>query len=314
MIGMLAVGLFGDLGSPRAAGWVGVILVALFADRAARRGGRTCRARAEPWANPLIGLASGAVAGVTGVAAVPFLPYMQSLEMDRHELVQALGIMFLFIIGMLAVALAGQGAYHLTNTRRRRRHRADHGRRLAGPARPPAGCRPRRSARAFMFGMFAVGLHMARALVVERAHAPARPQAHHLRHSRAAAALLDAASATCCRSSTLTSRVPPALDDFLDIDHELIRFDDVVAEYPGFEACTPRPYRAGAGFGERAHADRGSHMLVHCHAGISRSHAAAAILMCQHAPGQEEAAFLRLLELRKHGWPNTRMVEFADRC
>ena len=28
---------------------------------------------------------------------------------------------------------------------------------------------------------------------------------------------------------------------------------------------------------------------------------AAAILMAQHAPGQEEAAFLRLLELRKHG-------------
>ena len=26
----------------------------------------------------------------------------------------------------------------------------------------------------------------------------------------------------------------------------------------------------------------------------------------------EEAAFLRLLVLRKHGWPNTRMVEFAD--
>ena len=61
------------------------------------------------------------------------------------------------------------------------------------------------------------------------------------------------------------------------------------------------------------HAAPGGHALVHCHAGISRSQAAAAILMCQHAPGQEEAAFLRLLELRKHGWPNTRMVEFADR-
>jgi predicted protein tyrosine phosphatase len=53
-------------------------------------------------------------------------------------------------------------------------------------------------------------------------------------------------------------------------------------------------------------------VLVHCHAGVSRSTAAAAILMCQHAPGQEEAAFLKLLELRKHGWPNTRMVQFAD--
>ena len=65
-------------------------------------------------------------------------------------------------------------------------------------------------------------------------------------------------------------------------------------------------------FGERVHATAGSHVLVHCHAGVSRSTAAAAILMCQHAPGQEEAAFLKLLELRKHGWPNTRMVQFAD--
>jgi len=105
---------------------------------------------------------------------------------------------------------------------------------------------------------------------------------------------------------------PPALDDFFEIDHELIRFDDVVAPYPGYEACTVEHIEQVLAFGERAHAKPGSHMLVHCHAGISRSQAAAAILMCQHAPGQEEAAFLRLLDLRKHGWPNTRMVEFAD--
>ena len=105
---------------------------------------------------------------------------------------------------------------------------------------------------------------------------------------------------------------PPALDDFFEIDHELIRFDDIVDEYPGFEACTPRHIAQVLEFGERVHATAGSHVLVHCHAGVSRSTAAAAILMCQHAPGQEEAAFLKLLELRKHGWPNTRMVQFAD--
>jgi len=106
---------------------------------------------------------------------------------------------------------------------------------------------------------------------------------------------------------------PAALDDFAEIDHELIRFDDVIAEYPGFEACTPFHIEQLLAFGERLHGRPGGHLLVHCHAGISRSTAAAAILMCQHAPGQEEMAFLRLLELRKHGWPNTRMVEFADR-
>jgi predicted protein tyrosine phosphatase len=105
---------------------------------------------------------------------------------------------------------------------------------------------------------------------------------------------------------------PMALDDFPGIDHELIRFDDVVAEYPGFEACTPAHIEKVLEFGERVHAVADSHVLVHCHAGISRSTAAAAILMCQHAPGHEEAAFLKLIQLRKHGWPNTRMVEFAD--
>jgi uncharacterized membrane protein YfcA len=69
----------------------------------------------ERWANPVIGLASGAVAGTTGVAAVPFLPYMQSLDIGRHDLVQALGILFVFILGALALALAWQGAFHLTN-------------------------------------------------------------------------------------------------------------------------------------------------------------------------------------------------------
>jgi predicted protein tyrosine phosphatase len=106
---------------------------------------------------------------------------------------------------------------------------------------------------------------------------------------------------------------PVALDDYLDIDHELVRFDDVVAEYPGFEACTPAHIAKVLAFGERVHAVADSHVLVHCHAGVSRSTAAAGILLCQHAPGEEEAAFLRLLRLRKHGWPNTRMVEFADR-
>jgi len=88
---------------------------------------------------------------------------------------------------------------------------------------------------------------------------------------------------------------PPALDDYPGIDHELIRFDDVVAEYPGFEACSPAHIVKVLEFGERVQKQPGSHVLVHCHAGVSRSTAAAAILMCQHAPGQEEAAFLKLL-------------------
>jgi uncharacterized membrane protein YfcA len=156
--------IFGQLGSPRAAAWVGVILV-LYSLLALTPWRPHVPRRVERWANPLVGVASGLVAGTTGVAAVPFLPYMQSLEMNRHELVQALGIMFLFIIGMLAAVLAWQGAYHLTNLASS----------VAAIAPTMVGvwlgqhARRRLSAetfrKAFIFGMFAVGLHMARGLL-----------------------------------------------------------------------------------------------------------------------------------------------------
>ena len=165
MAGILGIGLFfSSLGSPSTAGWVGVILV-LYSLLALTPWRPRVPRRAEWWANPLVGLASGAVAGSTGVAAVPFLPYMQSLEMEAHELVQALGIMFLFITGMLAVSLALHGAYQLTNSlgsvlaivptmagvwlgQRARRRLSPHTFR-----------------KIFIFGMLLVGLHLARGLL-----------------------------------------------------------------------------------------------------------------------------------------------------
>jgi uncharacterized membrane protein YfcA len=151
---------FGHLGSQRAMSWVGVILV-LYAALALTAWRPAVSRANERWANPLIGLASGAVAGITGVAAVPFLPYMQSLDIDRHDLVQALGIMFLFIIGALTVALVAQGAFDSTN--------------LVGAIlaivptfmgvwigqKARNAVSPETFRRIFLFGMFIVGLHMA---------------------------------------------------------------------------------------------------------------------------------------------------------
>jgi uncharacterized membrane protein YfcA len=165
MVGILAVGLLlSDLGSPSTAGWVGVLLVLYSIIALTPYRPRVPRS-VEPWANPLIGLASGAVAGSTGVAAVPFLPYMQSLDMNAHELVQALGIMFLFITGMLAVSLALHGAYHLGTS-------------VAGVAavaptmlgvwlgqKARRRLSPETFRRIFIFGMLGVGLHLARSLL-----------------------------------------------------------------------------------------------------------------------------------------------------
>jgi uncharacterized protein len=155
---------FGHLGSQKAMSWVGVILV-LYAALACTAWRPAVSRATERWASPLIGLASGAVAGITGVAAVPFLPYMQSLDIDRHDLVQALGIMFLFIIGALTVALVVQGAFDSTN--------------LVGAIvaivptfmgvwigqKTRNAVSPETFRRIFLFGMFVVGLHMAHGLL-----------------------------------------------------------------------------------------------------------------------------------------------------
>lgn len=108
--------------------------------------------------------------------------------------------------------------------------------------------------------------------------------------------------------------VPARFNDFPAIDRELLRFDDVVAEFPGFTACSLPDIERLLAYGERVRAAGAGarHLLIHCHAGISRSTAAAAVLMSQFNPGRETEAFLALLDIRRHAWPNTRVVEMAD--
>lgn len=55
-----------------------------------------------------------------------------------------------------------------------------------------------------------------------------------------------------------------------------------------------------------------SHILVHCHAGVSRSTAAAAILLTQHHYGSEREALREVVRLRPIAFPNARMIRLAD--
>jgi uncharacterized membrane protein YfcA len=165
VFGLLFVAVtFGQLGSQKAAAWVGVILI-LYSALALTAWRPKVTQAAERWANPVVGLASGAVAGVTGVAAVPFLPYMQSLDIDRHDLVQALGIMFLFIIGALTLALAFQGAFTPVNLAGGIGAMAPTflGVWLGQKARQAVS--PETFRRIFLAGMFLVGLQMATGLL-----------------------------------------------------------------------------------------------------------------------------------------------------
>lgn len=66
--------------------------------------------RHEWWAAPLAGVATGLVTAATGVFVIPAVPYLQALDLEKEELVQALGLAFLVATVALAVALGGSGA------------------------------------------------------------------------------------------------------------------------------------------------------------------------------------------------------------
>ncbi|HSV28936.1 MAG TPA: protein-tyrosine-phosphatase, partial [Candidatus Omnitrophota bacterium] len=90
------------------------------------------------------------------------------------------------------------------------------------------------------------------------------------------------------------------------------RFHDTITERPDNAHPTPETVRAILDFGDASRDMDVSHLLVHCHMGISRSTAAAAILMAQHNRGREAEAFAHLWDIRPRSWPNSRMVALAD--
>jgi predicted protein tyrosine phosphatase len=57
------------------------------------------------------------------------------------------------------------------------------------------------------------------------------------------------------------------------------------------------------------------HLLIHCHAGISRSTAAMTMILAQAFPQESDDAIVeRLIKIRPQAWPNSRMIGFADEC
>ncbi|MCH7394757.1 sulfite exporter TauE/SafE family protein [Acinetobacter dispersus] len=59
----------------------------------------------ERWLSPVVGYIGGAVTVATGVVIIPVVPYLQSLHLNRDELVQALGLTFTISTICLAVFL-----------------------------------------------------------------------------------------------------------------------------------------------------------------------------------------------------------------
>ena len=108
---------------------------------------------------------------------------------------------------------------------------------------------------------------------------------------------------------------PEAFQAFPSHRRTLLRFHDVIEPTPGLIMPGREDVAAILEFGRDSAGDhRGEpHLLVHCHAGISRSTAAMAMLMAQAEPQEDEdGLFARLLAMREKAWPNSRMIGIAD--
>lgn len=116
----------------------------------------------------------------------------------------------------------------------------------------------------------------------------------------------------------VVSILDPTWPDPNDFEHYaphrrvVYRFDDVVEVGAGYAAPTQNDVTALLKLGRELMEEPVEQLLIHCHAGVSRSTAAAAILMAQRNPGREPEIFAELERVRPRSWPNALMLRIAD--
>jgi predicted protein tyrosine phosphatase len=95
-----------------------------------------------------------------------------------------------------------------------------------------------------------------------------------------------------------------------------LRFHDIIEPSPRCILPAEEHVDGLLAFGREAvAAGPDVHLLIHCHAGISRSTAATALLLAQAQPSlPPDAIFAEIFRLRPRAWPNLRLLEFGDRA
>ena len=106
---------------------------------------------------------------------------------------------------------------------------------------------------------------------------------------------------------------PPAFAAFTPHRRLALRFHDIIEPIPQRLAPSPQDVAQLLAFGRELGEKTDGHFLIHCHAGVSRSTAAAALILAQAHPdwpaGEALAAVARL---RPRAWPNLRILELGD--
>ncbi len=109
--------------------------------------------------------------------------------------------------------------------------------------------------------------------------------------------------------------VPEAFGAFGEHEKVELRFHDIIEETPGEILPQPGHVESILGLGRDLLAEPAGtrHLLVHCHAGISRSTAGMALILAQALPDLPAEAIVRLVHgIREKAWPNLRIMELGD--
>jgi predicted protein tyrosine phosphatase len=92
-----------------------------------------------------------------------------------------------------------------------------------------------------------------------------------------------------------------------------LRFHDVIEADPGCVAPERLDVEQLLTFARDLTKARDTHLLVHCHAGVSRSTAAATLILAQTRPDRPaEEALQAVVRQRPRAWPNLRILELGD--
>ncbi len=94
-----------------------------------------------------------------------------------------------------------------------------------------------------------------------------------------------------------------------------LKFHDVIEETPGFLAPQPEHVAKILEFGRDLLRDPENlrHLLVHCHAGISRSTASMTLLLAQAQPELAAPDILaQVVRIRNKAWPNFRILALGE--
>ncbi|QXX80866.1 MULTISPECIES: sulfite exporter TauE/SafE family protein [Providencia] len=65
--------------------------------------------KSERWLSPIVGYLTGVITAATGVFVIPAVPYLQTLKLNKDELIQSLGLAFTVSTLALAIKLWNSG-------------------------------------------------------------------------------------------------------------------------------------------------------------------------------------------------------------